>query len=550
MTDGSPPRPHVLVVVVDDMGYSDAQPFGGEIRTPTLQRLAERGVSFRHFHTSSLCAPTRAMLLSGCDNHQAGLGVMQPMHALNQYMQPGYEGFLNLRVPTIAEMLRDAGYHTYMAGKWHVGITDETRPAARGFERSFAFLGGGASHFNDARPLSSQEVLQTLYVDDDRDVTHELPDDFFSSTTYVDKMIDYIDCAPDDAPFFGYLAFTAPHDPLQVPDEWLDRYSGAYDGGYDSVRGPRLERMKQFGLIADDVEANPGSGLFPTWDQLDDGTRATEARKMEIYAAMIEHLDTELGRLLDHLTDRGLLDDTVVFFLADNGANPKQPDFYPPNTPEQIERDFDNSLDNMGRKGSFVSIGGAWAEVAGTPLSYFKTTTYEGGTQTPLIVAGGPVTRSGVVTDQLLHVADIVPTVLEWAGASRSSSRNGHDTPALYGRSLAHVLTGDKRRPLRGDDDALCFEMAGSRSVLSGTWKLLWVAPPYGDGDRWRLFDLESDPRELDDLAERMPEKVVELEQHWIAYADAVGHIESDGTSAVAELGGIDRFFEFRLPDD
>lgn len=551
MTEPRAPRPNVLLVVADDLGYSDIEPFGGEIRTPTLTRLAERGARFRRFHTSSLCAPTRSMLLTGCDNHQVGLGVMQPMHALNQYMQPGYEGYLTTAAPTIAEMLREAGYRTYLAGKWHVGITADTRPAARGFDRSFAFLGGGASHFHDVRPLSSQEALQTLYVEDDRDVTHDLPADFFSSTAYVDKMIEYVDGGRDGQPFFGYLAFTAPHDPLQVPDDWLDRYAGAYDGGYGSVRGPRLERMKQLGLIAGDLEANPGSGLFRTWEQLDQQERAAEARKMELYAAMVEHLDHELGRMIDHLSEHDLLEDTVVIFLSDNGANPKQPDFYPPNTPEQVARDFDNSLGNMGRIGSFVSMGGAWAEVASTPLSYFKTTTYEGGTQTPLIVAGGPATRRGVVTDQLLHVADIAPTLLEWAGARRpDSTDDGRPVPALYGRSLAPVLSGDTAEPLRGDDEAICFEMTECRSVLSGPWKLLWAAPPYGRSDGWRLFHLESDPRELDDLADRMPEKVAELVRHWEEYAARVGYVESDGTSAVAELGGIERFYEFRLPED
>jgi len=550
MADASIRPSFLVVVMVDDMGYSDIAPFGGEITTPTLQALADRGVRFRKFHTNSLCAPTRSMLLSGCDNHQAGLGVMQPMHTMNQYMQPGYEGYLNHAVPTIAEMLHAAGYRTYMSGKWHVGITDDTRPAARGFERSYAFLGGGASHFADARPLSAQEDKQTLYAEDDRFITDRLPADFFSSSTFVDKMIEYIRGTGDDEQFFAYLAFTAPHDPLQVPDEWLERYRGRYDGGYDAIRGPRLERMKELGLIKDDVEANPGSGLFPTWDELSADGRAHEARKMEIYAAMVEHMDAQLGRLLDDLDGLGRLDDTVVVFMSDNGANPKQPEFYRPNTKEQIERDFDNSLDNMGRIGSFVSMGGAWAEVAGTPLSYFKTTTYEGGIQTPLIVAGGPVTRTGVVTDQLLHVADIVPTLLDWAGADRPREIDGRPVPEIYGRSLAPMLTGATRQPVRTGMDALCFEMVECRSVLCGDYKLLWMAPPYGKGDRWRLYDLAADPRELNDLSEVMPGKVAELEAQWEAYAQYVGYIPSDGTSAVEELGGIDRFFEFRLGDD
>ncbi len=549
MSTGSDHRPNFLVVMVDDMGYSDCQPFGGEIATPRLQELAEAGVRFRGFHTSSLCAPTRAMLLSGCDNHQAGLGVMQPLHAMNQYMQPGYEGYLNHSVPTMAELLRDAGYHTYLAGKWHVGITDDTRPAARGFERSFAFLGGGASHFSDARPLSSSEGKQTMYADDDVFCTDELPADFYTSTHFVDRMIGYLREQEDDRPFLGYLAFTAPHDPLQVPDEDLDRYSGRYGEGYDAIKRERMARMKELGLIDSDLEVNPGSGLFPRWDELSPDERRLEARKMEIYASMISKLDRELGRLLDELDRLGKRDDTVIFFLSDNGANPKQPEFYQPNTPESIAAEFDNSEGNLGREGSFISIGGAWAEVADTPLSYFKTTTYEGGTQTPLIVAGGPVSRSGVVTDELLHVADILPTMLDMAGVRRPSEWGGRPSPPLYGRSLAPMLTGATVQPVRGGMDALCFEMLECRSVLCGDWKLLWMAPPYGAGDRWQLFNLTEDPRELVDLADRYPEKVAQLEGQWQAYAEYVGYIPSDGSSAAEELG-IDRFFEFRLGDD
>ena len=420
---------------------------------------------------------------------------------------------------------------------------------ARGFDRSYAFLGGGASHFHDARPLSAGETLQTQYVEDDQAID-DLPEDFYSSRTYVDKMIEYTSSQDDDKPFLAYLAFTAPHDPLQVPDEWLDRYKGRYDDGYDAVRGTRLTRMKELGLVAEDVEPNPGSGLFPEWDELDEAGRVEQARKMEIYAAMVEYTDAEIGRMIDSLRELGKLDDTVIFFLSDNGANPKEPHFYTPNTVEQIERDFDNSLDNYGRIGSFISVGGAWAEVSNTPLSYFKTTTYEGGIQTPLIVAGGPVEKRGIVTDQMLHVADIVPTMLELAGLERPTERNGEAVPELYGRSLAPMLTGASDGPVRGEDDALCFEMIECRSVLKGNWKSVLMVPPYGTGERWELYNLGDDPREKHDLAEQMPEKVAEMQAAWDEYAERVGYIEGNGVSAVGELGGVERFFEYRLPED
>lgn len=536
-------RPNILLIVVDDMGYSDFQPYGGEIRTPVVQALADEGVRFRNFHTSSLCAPTRAMLLSGVDNHQSGLGIMPPFHATNQYMQPGYEGPLNRRVMTVAEVLKGNGYCTYMAGKWHLGAIEGYRPEHRGFDRVFSFLGGGVSHFNDNRPLSASEIPQTRYDEDGRDVSDELPEDFYSSDFYADKLISYLSEGPQDAPFFAYLAFTAPHDPLQIPEEWLDRYKGAYDEGYDAIRTRRLDRMKEMGLIPEALASNPGSGLFPTWEQLTEEEKREQARKMEIYAAMIERFDMNIGRVLDLLREQARYENTLILFISDNGANPKEPHFYQPNTPEQIEREFDNSLENMGRKGSFVSIGGAWAEVANTPLSYFKTTTYEGGTQVPLIIAGPGVTSRGIDNSQLLHVTDVFPTILDFVGVERPGERDGRKLAPIYGRSWKSYLTGASQAPVRGAFDAMGFEMMECKAVLKGDWKLIFMAPPYGENE-WHLYNLREDPREMTDLAKQEPDKFEELKADWNAYAKAVGYIEA---SEMMQLEGMspEEFFQF-----
>ncbi len=542
-------QPHVLLVVVDDMGFSDCQPFGGEIRTPHLQALADRGVRFGGFHTSSLCAPTRAMMLTGVDNHLNGLGVMPPLHATNQYGLPGYEGYLNLASPTLAELLHAAGYFTCMAGKWHLGKADGVRPAQRGFERSFAFLGGGASHFDDARPLCAIERPSTIYVDDDRDVTRALPPDFFSSAAYADRVIRYLRQQRDDRPFFAYLAFTAPHDPLQVPDDWLDRYRGCYDAGHDAIRRARLQRMKAIGLIDKRVADNPGRGGFPTWESLRPDQRVEQARKMEIYAAMIENVDHHLGRVLEALRELGKLDDTLVVFLSDNGANSKEPHFYPPNTEEQIAREFDNRLDNMGRKGSFVSIGGAWAEVANTPLSYYKFTTYEGGTRTPLIIAGPGVHRRGVDPEQLLHVTDLLPTLLDAAGVERPAGRDGTSFKPLYGRSLAPFLSRTSDAPVRADDDALGFEMVECKAIIKGPWKLVCMAPKHGEADDWHLYHLDDDPRELDNQAARRPDKLAEMLAAWQAYASTVGYLKAGPTLQITTMDA-DSYFRFGLKQD
>ncbi len=525
------------------MGYSDVQPYGGEIRTPVIQALAEEGVRFTNFHVSSLCAPTRSMLLSGVDNHQAGLGTMPPMHSTNQYLQPGYEGPLNHRVMTIAEVLKDEGYHCCMAGKWHLGAIQGYRPENRGFGRVFSFLGGGASHFNDHRALSSTEVPHTRYDEDGRDVTDDLPDHFFSSDYYADKLISYLAEQEDGAPFFAYLAFTAPHDPLQVPEEWLGRYSGAYDEGYNAIRERRLARMKEIGLVPEALASNPGSGLFASWDQLDENEKTEQARKMEIYAAMIENADQNIGRVLALLKQQGRYADTIIIFMSDNGANPKEPYFYAPNTAELIEKEYDNSVQNMGRKGSFVSIGGAWAEVANTPLSYFKTTTYEGGTQVPLIIAGPGIAKRGIDTSQLLHATDVLPTILNFAGTVRPERRNGQRLERIYGKSWKPYLTGETLAPIRDAFDPIGFEMMECRAVIKGDWKLIFMAPPYGE-NHWHLYNLTEDPREMCDLASDRPEKFAELKSDWHSYAAAVGYIPA-GETRQLEVMPAAQFFRF-----
>jgi arylsulfatase len=527
-------RPNIVVVLVDDMGYSDAQPFGGNARMPHVQWLADNGIIFRHAHVSSLCAPTRAMLLTGVDNHQNGLGVMPPMHAANQYRQPGYEGYLNERVITIAQMLKDSGYHTYMAGKWHLGFPGDQHPVNEGFERSFALIGGGASHWADALPLSSGEAPVTYYVEDEKRV--DLPNDFYSSTFYAGKLIQYLSQQKDDKPFFAYLAFTAPHDPLHVPDDWINNYRGVYDAGYRALKAQRLQKMKDLGLLKGKTSFNEDDSQFDIWEKLSDEEKKLEARKMEIYTAMLECLDHELGRLLQHLKETGKFDDTVIFFLSDNGANPKEPYFYGGNTKEQIEREYDNSFENMGRPGSFVSIGVSWAEVASTPLSYFKLTSYEGGTQTPLIVAGFGVKARGINHHDLLHVTDLVPTILELTGASRPASFNGVTLAPLYGKSYAKILKGETDQPLRGDNEPLGFEMVECKALIKGGWKVLYQKPPYGDGTHWNLYNLEEDELEQNDLSDTYPEKVKELVVDWKDYARSVGYIEANGVAQMAQF--------------
>jgi arylsulfatase len=402
------------------------------------------------------------------------------------------------------------------------------------------------SHFSDAKELAPSERPHTIYDDDGRDVTNELPADFYSTTYYTDKMIEFLRGKPQDTPFFGYLAYTAPHDPLQVPDKWLDRYQGKYDGGYGAMKETRMRRMKSMGLIPEEMETNPGSPHAARWEELSHDERRRQARKMEIYAAMIELVDDGVGKVLAHLEQAGDYDDTVILFMSDNGANPTEPHFYSRLAQDELDTIFDNRSENMGRRGSFVSIGAAWAEACNTPLSYFKLTTAEGGVQVPLIVCGPGVARRGIVRDQLLHATDVLPTLLDYAGLERPPTRAGHTLAPIYGRSWRPYLERATQQPIRGAYDALCFEMIEYKAVIKGSWKIVFLTPPYGNNE-WQLFDLQSDPQELRNMASVHPGKLSELLSDWHSYAKAVGYIEASGDAALAHMSAEEFFARYGL---
>ena len=525
-----------LIIVVDDLGYSDLGCYGSEIKTPNLDQLAHQGMMFSDFYVSSLCAPTRAMLLTGVDNHQNGLGMMPPGHTENQYLKPGYEGELNNRVIAIPEVLRDNGFHTYMAGKWHLGHHEESYPVNKGFEKSFAFLGGGSGHFSNAFALGPGEEPVSFYVRD-HDIIETLPDDFYSTKNFTDEMISYILNQEDDVPFFGYLAYTAPHDPLHAPDSYLEKYRHVYDGGYEKIKRDRLTRMQEIGIVEDSVPYNPGTGKFPSWEELTEKQKKLQARKMEIYASMIENLDYHIGRLVDSLKQAKVYDNTIFIFLSDNGANPKEAVFYPGNSEEYLAENFDNSLENLGKSNSFVSQGGGWAEVSSTPFTYFKTTTGEGGIHAPLIVAGPGIINNKNLRITGMHVCDIFPTILEFASVDRPMRYKGNELAAVYGKSAMKLLTEKEDLVRNTNDDPLHFEMAECKAIIRGHWKAVMLQPPYVDEPEWQLFNLSTDPIEKHDWASQEPGILQELVQEWKEYSRRVGYIEAEGEMLINRIG-------------
>ncbi|MEE8264641.1 MAG: sulfatase-like hydrolase/transferase, partial [Gammaproteobacteria bacterium] len=345
---GSDRPPNIIIVLLDDTGFADFGAYGSEISTPNIDRLAANGVQFSNFHAAAACSPTRGMLLTGVDNHLVGMGNMIEIMADNQFDQPGYESFMNYRVVTLPTLLRDAGYHTYMAGKWHLGKTKESIPAARGFERSFSLLESGADNFEKKSYLPLNDFVHWY---EDFDLLTDLPDGFFSTDYYTDRLIEYIGADRDDGkPFFAYLSLQAQHYPLQAPQEYIDMYDGVYDVGWDEIRARRYARQVELGLIPGGLTLPPIVAA-PTWDSLSDEDRRMYAKRMEVYAGMLANVDANIGRLMAYLEEIGEADNTVIVFMSDNGAdNNEQVKGFP----EWYAANFDLSYERMGLPGSYV----------------------------------------------------------------------------------------------------------------------------------------------------------------------------------------------------
>lgn len=510
-------RPNILLIVVDDMGYSDVGAFGGEIETPNIDALARSGIRMTNFYVGPTCSPTRSMLMTGNDHHVAGLGNMSEAMTPNQAGQPGYEGHLNDRVISVASLLNGAGYHTYMAGKWHLGEEAAQDPSAKGFEKSFTMLQGGASHFDD------EWMMYANYTPTYREngVRTHVPTGFYSTEFYTDKLTQYIDEQEDEDPFFAYLSFTAVHDPLHLPDDWLDRYAGKYSMGYERVREQRLARMKKLGIIPDTAVLGPWLPMVPKWEDLSEEQRKAEARQMELYAAMVANVDFHIGRLIEYLGRSGKLDNTLILFFSDNGANGATMSMYPDTDEAWVERNSDNRYSNWGRRGSRIAQGPGWAQVSSTPFRLFKAFIAEGGIRSPLIISGPPLARTGETLDAVTHVMDIAPTLLDITGTDYPSASSEGDLVPPLGRSMVPLLA-TRAESIRDPDEYLAWEFFDWHAVRMANWKATWISEPFGSGD-WQLFDMAVDPGESKDLSAQHPEVIQTLADHWQVYADEVG---------------------------
>jgi len=514
-------RPNIVIILADDMGYSDMGMFGSEIKTPNLDALSANGVRFTNFYTHASSSPSRSMLLTGVDTHLNGLGNMDEWTAPNQVGKAGYEGNLNDKVATIPQLLKEAGYHTYMVGKWHMGKSPDKIPAARGFERDFSLLEGAGSYWD----MTNFTALNpnSLFTEDGKYLT-KLPKHYYATETYTDKMISFIDANhADGKPFFAYVAHQAPHDPYHLPRDWRDRHVGQYDFGWDMIRAARLNRQKELGLISDSAQLAERMWFVPEYALLAPGDRALIGRKMELYAGLVENLDYHVGRLIDHLKEIGEYENTIFIVFGDNGAEGTDLAAMIAGTPGSRDSLFfamkwsQTDPNAWGDPGSYVGYGAGWAQVSMTPFSQYKGWLAEGGIRNALIVSGPVVNRQkGSINNGLMSIADIMPTLLEVAGTTYPKTFNGHELPPLIGKSWKKVLAGESESP-RTQEDYISWELFGNRALRQGDWKLRWEIKPLGKSD-WELFNLATDPAESRDLAAIYPDKVKSMLILWDDY--------------------------------
>lgn len=509
------PKPNILLIVADDLGYSDIQPFGGNINTPVLQQFSKESMLFSNYHVQPTCSPTRASLLTGNDNHVAGLGIMEEVNypELDSLNLPGYAGYLSNLVVTLPELLKDAGYHTYMTGKWHLGEGMGKDPFYRGFEETFILGTGGGSHFNDYKALAPLQHMD--YTRNGKQAI--LPDNFYSSDAYTDSLLMFIDQNKSDKkPFFAYLSYTAVHDPLQAPKDYIAGYKGRFDMGWDSLWTLRLKNLQQLGIISNDVKKFSKNQNIKNWNTLDKEHQKELARDMEVYAGMLEYMDMCIGKVIDYLKANNLYENTMIVFMSDNGANGALATTYPGNGDGKYLSSFDNSMENRGLKNSYVEMGPGWAQASSAPFRFFKSFTTEGGIRAPLMIKLPETNSNGKWSKTFVHVTDLMPTILELTGVSYVSEYKGNKIHPLIGKSILPVLKSVADN-VHGDS-GMGWELFEMKAYIKGNWKILRLPPPLGSGN-WELYDLNLDPAETTDLSLQHPDIKGALVTAWNEYA-------------------------------
>jgi arylsulfatase A-like enzyme len=513
-------RPNIVLILTDDMGFSDAGCYGGEIHTPNLDKLAANGLRFTQFYNCARCCPTRASLMTGQYPHKVGLA------------QNGRS--LTRNGITIAEALKHAGYNTAMAGKWHLSFTPtlkdsklhqkwldhqydpgrpfappETYPVNRGFDKHYGVIWGVIDHFDPFSLVEGTQAIKTI------------PEDYYFTDAVTAKSVEYLrEMSRSDQPFFLYVAHCAPHWPLHARPEDIEKYKDTYKEGWERLRRDRYRRMLKMQLFnKDSTPLPPIQDRGTKWDQLSEEQQTFQAAKMSVHAAMVDRVDQSIGQVVKTLEETGQLDNTVIFFLIDNGASPEVPTRpgYDRSAQTRDGRPIRyKGFSQPGPETTYTGIGPAWASASNTPFRYWKKESYEGGCHTPLIVhwPAGLKARPGSITEEVGHAIDIMPTCLELAGVRYPAKYQDHVLTPLDGKSLVPILTGGTRK----GHDTLYFEHMGGRAVRRGRWKIVALKD-----EPWRLYDLAEDRTETNDLAGKFPERVQSMSGAWEQWAKDVG---------------------------
>lgn len=502
-------RPNVVLILADDLGFTDIAPFGSEIDTPNIARLAASGLSFTNYHTAANCAPARAMLLTGVDSHRNGVPNIPESIPPEQLAYDHYQGVLSQNVVTLASLLRGSGYHTYMTGKWHLGHTPELLPSARGFERTIAMADTGADNWEQRTYLPIYDEAH-WYADGEK---HTLPDDFYSSEYFIDKTIEFISAnESDDKPFFAYIPFQAVHMPVQAPREFSDKYAGVYDQGWTVMREQRRLAAEEAGVIPENTEVIVTPGTLD-WNALTEEQREHHARRMEVYAGMVDAMDMHIGRLMTYLESIGEYENTIFIFTSDNGAE-GSPLISPTGNSvldPWFERvGYETGIENLGEKGSWVGIGPSNATIAASPLAYYKFHANEGGLRVPLVMSGPGISQRGQLSDEFVFVTDLAPTILSLAGVNdHGGSWQSREVEPIVGKDFSSYLQG-RAGPIHTASEPIGYEMGGSGALFKGDYKIVINKFEQNESE-WHLFNIKTDPGEANDLAEAEPELLAEM---------------------------------------
>ena len=508
-------QPNIILILADDLGFTDIAPYGSEISTPSLTALASEGIRFTNYHTAASCAPSRAMLLTGVDNHRAGVASIPEAIPPEQSGFDNYQGVLGNNVVTVASLLEAAGYHTYMAGKWHLGKERHQLPSRRGFEKTVAMADTGADNW-EQKPYIPIYKKANWFADGEEMV---LPEDFYSSRFLIDKTIEFIDSNLEDGrPFFAYLPFQAVHIPVQAPQEFIDQYMGVYDVGWEQLREDRLTKALELGVVGQGTKMVEMS-TTEDWEALPDERKRYEAKRMAVYGGMVTAMDFHIGRLIEHLKATGQYDNTLFVFTSDNGTEVSgRPD--PSNGTARLfveSQGYTSEYETLGLKGSFNSISPSFASASASPLAFYKFYAGEGGLRVPLIIAGQSITVKGELNHAFSHVTDITPTILSYAGVKAPEGRfGGRPVEAIVGRNLMPLIRGDVDR-VYAEDEAIGYEVGGNAALFRGDHKIVMNRGPVGDS-KWHLYNIVSDPGETEDLADAMPERMLVMSKAYEQY--------------------------------